>query len=98
MLNEMNEKTMIELAPLRPKAYTYLTDYDGERKKRVMKIKLTKKCLEATWLEIRINRIGKNKIDVNNLNPIQDGHFWGCSRMREAKRPLFLKSFTHALQ
>ena len=98
MLNEMNEKTMIELTPLRSKTYSYLTEYNDESKKRAIKIKLTKNCLEATWLEIRINHIGKNKIDVDNLNPIQDGHFRGCSRMGEAKRPPSLKSVTHVLQ
>ena len=29
------------------------------------------------------NFIKDSKLDVNNaVNPIQDGHFWGCSRMR----------------
>ena len=26
-----------------------------------------------------------------SINPVQDGPFWGCSRMREAKRPLLIK-------
>ena len=32
------------------------------------------------------------------FNPIQDGHFQGCSRMGGAKRPPSLKSVTHILK
>ena len=38
----------------------------------------------------------------HQANPIQDGHFWGCSRIEGgrggAKRPPYLKSVTHILQ
>ena len=35
---------------------------------------------------------------ITTINNIQDGHFQGCSRMGESKRPLSLKSVTHILQ
>ena len=37
-------------------------------------------------------------ISQNSFNPIQDGPFWGCSRMGETKRSPSLKSVTHILQ
>ena len=39
------------------------------------------------------------KCKWNSINPIQDGLFWGCSRMEEPKRPIpTLKFVTHILQ
>ena len=37
--------------------------------------------------KITENKIMKIKL-ILNVNPIQDGHFWGCSRMVEQKAPL----------
>ena len=39
-----------------------------------------------------------SSIYVNCFNPVQDGLFWGCSRMEGQKCPHSLNSFTHILQ
>ena len=39
--------------------------------------------------KITENKIMKIKL-ILNVNPIQDGHFWGCSRMMEQKAPSLL--------
>ena len=39
--------------------------------------------------KITENKIMKIKL-ILNVNPIQDGHFWGCSRMMEQKAPPLL--------
>ena len=49
------------------------------------------------WIKINLLYLRKVLIVSLNVNPIQDGHFRGCSRMRGegAKRPPSLKSVTH---
>ena len=41
--------------------------------------------------------LSNNVKSFNFMNPIQDGYFWGCSRMGGGKKALSLKSVTHIL-
>ena len=59
---------------LRAKTYSYLIDYGSEDKKakgtRKYVIKKTPKlrnCLEAAWLESKVNSLEKNKVYVDSL-------------------------------
>ena len=43
--------------------------------------------------------LAQNEMNKGRFNPIQDGLFWGCSRMGESQKgPPSLKSVTHILQ
>ena len=57
------------------------------------------------FLALYISKINRrsNKVSIKNentkgLNPIQDGHFWCCSRMVGGKKAPSLKSVAHTLQ
>ena len=76
MKNELSGKMMTEFAALTPNTYSYLTDDNDENKKRKWHKKVshttTKKMkvltfLEATQLENKINKLEKNKVDVDSL-------------------------------
>ena len=77
MKDGLGRKIMIELAALRPKINSYLTDYNDKgiktqsTKKYVIKEKLQlkdyKNCLEATQPENKVNQLQKNKVDVDSL-------------------------------
>ena len=68
---------MKELAAMRPKIHSNLTDNNDENKKAkgtkmyVMKTKLKfwdyKNCLEATQVENKINELEKTKLNLNSL-------------------------------
>ena len=74
--DELGGKIMKELATLRPKTYSYLTDHNDEGKKakdtkkcvikRKLKFEDYKHCLEATQLENRKNQLEKYKLDADN--------------------------------
>ena len=79
MKNELSGKIMTEFAALRPNSYSYLTDDNDENKKQKWHKKVshtTKKkkekmkvltFLEASQLENKINKLEKNKDDVDSL-------------------------------
>ena len=79
MKDELGDKIFREFGALWPKTYNYWTnDSDvmkikktkGTKKcvvKRKLKFEDYKHCSEATQLENKINRLEKNKLDVNGL-------------------------------
>ena len=66
---------------------------------------LTKKVFTETCLMFKSGAMKKFesviflfKWELCSFNPIRDGLFWGCPRMRGKKRPSPLKSVKHILQ
>ena len=67
---------MKEFAILRAKTYSYLTDKNNEDKQskdtkkcviKKLKSEDYKNCLEATQLERKINKLEKNKVNIDSL-------------------------------
>ena len=78
-------------------------DFVKERLKPDSKIRIFAQLKRAMIKTCKSKYQGcQNKVQEQgcDLNPIQDGHIWGCSRMGGGgvKRPPSLKSITHILQ
>ena len=77
MKGKLGGKIMIKFVGLRAKTYSYLIDDgSGDKKakgtnkcviKRKLKFENYKNCLEATQFENKINRLVKNKIDIDSF-------------------------------
>ena len=77
MKDEFGRKVMRKFVGLGGKTYSYLMDETGEDKngkgtkncviERKLKFQNYKNCLKATQLENKINRLEKNKIDIDRI-------------------------------
>ena len=93
-------RKVVAVPEVRKALYDWFIDVRG-----TLKARLPKSMFKAQATLLYDQRLAQQpeapKADERSLNPIQDGHFRGCSRMGgwgEQKDPPSLKSVAHILQ